>query len=618
MEINLKTVILAIALVTGLPSVSISVTADQNREWRTLLHFRQSFLTSEKSEVDDSDFFLSSDGRNDALAELEATLVALRKPRDFRIGRYDLHPQCVFPARTRFLRRYYDLPVIDCPELENWKRQLQTKSIAIVYAAPYLGNPASTFGHTFLRLNSGRELVDASVSFDAVTSGDHGVTYAWKGLTGGYEGVFSVQPYYQKLKAYSEIENRALWEFELPLSQEQVEYLTEHLWELGAARSRYFFVGENCSYHLLSLLEAIEPRWNLRSQFHAMTLPLDTIRALDRQASAQGVFWTSVRFRPALLDRLMNRLRLLTTEERREFDLVRVSHVVTGHESAAVLDALLDWQTHQTANRTDGGNPFGVELEGHLLLARAQMASRLSPEPGSESTEYPQDGHRSSKISLSIANENGWRALGLQWRPVVHDIYEPSLGYAPYSSLVIGQIDIQYFPERGDVSLQEVTLAEVVNLQPYSQLWSRFSWRAAAKIFRPYDLSCFDCAAGDVTAGIGLSGAYGALLASALVNGTVQFSNEFMPKSDSRFRYGPSATGRLLWNWRSQVLAGGEVNHAVLFSGFDRSPRVLTEIGITIAVPFRGLESEARLNFARRFISDVASDVARFSLARYF
>jgi hypothetical protein len=49
--------------------------------------------------------------------------------------------------------------------------------------------------------------------------------------------------------------------------------LLMHAWELGNASFDYFFFKENCSYHLLSLLEYADPR---------CTSPNDSVSGLFR------------------------------------------------------------------------------------------------------------------------------------------------------------------------------------------------------------------------------------------------------------------------------------------------------------------------------------------------
>src|SRR5207302_9545050 len=144
--------------------------------------------------------------------------------------------------------------------------------------------PSSTYGHTFLLLKKkgqgGDELLDYAVNFAADLENDNGFLYAVKGLMGGYRGRFSTFPYYMKVQEYSNLESRDLWEYDLRLSEPEIERLMQHLWELGNVRIRYFFFNKNCSYYLIPLLEVVEPHRDFKKPFIFKTIPVDTIRAV--------------------------------------------------------------------------------------------------------------------------------------------------------------------------------------------------------------------------------------------------------------------------------------------------------------------------------------------------
>lgn len=82
---------------------------------------------------------------------------------------------------------------------------------------------------------------------------------AFTGFLGVFEGHFSKLPYYYKVREYADFESRDLWTYELNLTQDQVDEMVEHLWDLGHTYFDYYFLGENCSYHLMSLLDVVLP-----------------------------------------------------------------------------------------------------------------------------------------------------------------------------------------------------------------------------------------------------------------------------------------------------------------------------------------------------------------------
>jgi hypothetical protein len=74
-------------------------------------------------------------------------------------------------------------------------------------------------------------------------------------------------PYYLKVREYSDLENRDIWEYELNLTPEEIDRLLMHAWELGPIHFDYYFFDENCAYHLLGLLEAARPDLTLTEGF---------------------------------------------------------------------------------------------------------------------------------------------------------------------------------------------------------------------------------------------------------------------------------------------------------------------------------------------------------------
>ena len=185
--------------------------AEANQQWLNLLQFRPSGWNNRlRSEVDSPDFFLSGTGKNDPQAELIATIEQLSKKPSL---------QCRFPARAQWLHQQGLLKNLKitsayCPDLHKWLKQFKAESISLIFPAAYLNSPSSMFGHTFLRVNQHNQtdtgqLLAQTINFAAnVNHDDPEFLFAYKGLFGGYPGVVTVKPYYEKAKEYSEIENR--------------------------------------------------------------------------------------------------------------------------------------------------------------------------------------------------------------------------------------------------------------------------------------------------------------------------------------------------------------------------------------------------------------------------
>ena len=70
-----------------------------------------------------------------------------------------------------------------------------------------------------------------------------------------------------------------LWEYKLPLTEAETDFMVSHLWEvIKKTGFRYYFFDENCSYYLVRLLEAIKPEWNFKIKDDLFVVPIDTIK----------------------------------------------------------------------------------------------------------------------------------------------------------------------------------------------------------------------------------------------------------------------------------------------------------------------------------------------------
>ncbi|MGD9212086.1 MAG: DUF4105 domain-containing protein, partial [Desulfobacteraceae bacterium] len=247
----------------------------ENPSWIALLSYRKKFFTTGyHSQADTPDFFLSPQGISDPKAELISTITGFFDSKFMS----DQHPQCRFPARFQWLKQKLKidsekLPAPDCTCLNDWKKKIKSDKATIVFPASYLNNPSSMFGHLFLRLDasSGVEsnpLMAYTVNFAADTSSQQGtLDYAYKGLLGGFPNTTKIQRFHQRFKTYSDIENRDIWEYQLNLTQSELDQLILHIWELQKNPFDYYFFDENCAYRQLSLLAVARPDLGLSKQF---------------------------------------------------------------------------------------------------------------------------------------------------------------------------------------------------------------------------------------------------------------------------------------------------------------------------------------------------------------
>lgn len=251
--------------------------------WHTLLHYKKNLITRQtQSLVDDSNFFLSNEGKNNPREELFALLERL-----VPVGDETTDTFCKFPLRTYFVIEKLGIDrnnfkLTSCTELFETFDNLDLKSVSIIFPSAHINSPASMFGHTFLRLdgNNFNPLLSNAVNYSAVMVENPGMFYIVKGLFGMYSGYYSFMPYYKKVQEYGQLEFRDIWEYKLNLNEDEVQKLILHIWELKDIASDYFFFDENCSYNLLFLIEAARPGLLLTDGFELSAIPVETIRKL--------------------------------------------------------------------------------------------------------------------------------------------------------------------------------------------------------------------------------------------------------------------------------------------------------------------------------------------------
>ena len=190
----------------------------EHSTWQKLLAYEQQWSGKNvRSAIHSDSFFNAPTGYKDPEAELLATLKAIARLEE---SNPNLHAQCRFPARYLWLKDQLDfsekdIPSVNCPEFNEWSMKGKVDSLSIVFATGFLGNPASYYGHTLLKLNNkssnNNRLLDVSVNYGAIVpDGEDPITYIVKGLLGGYDAGFSHTEYYFHNHSYGEIELRDL------------------------------------------------------------------------------------------------------------------------------------------------------------------------------------------------------------------------------------------------------------------------------------------------------------------------------------------------------------------------------------------------------------------------
>ena len=472
-------------------------------KWKALLHYKDALLfTWGRSLVDDEKFFLAATGKYDLEAELRETIAAMFMPLGSATPEDD-HPQCKFPARYTWLQRSLPaifspsttlLPKPNCKRLNDWLEALDPAGLTLIFPSSFVNRPASMFGHTLLRVdnreNPADKLLAYAANFAAQTQQENAVVYALKGLLGGYPGYFSIMPYYEKVKQYSDLENRDIWEYHLNFSQEESRELLLHLWEMKQAYFDYYYFDENCSYHLLSLLEAVRPEATLTAPFFFSAVPVNTIRVVKERGLIDEII-----YRPAQLTILQYQMKQVDSElqllardlvlgKKSIEEIQRTS--ISSDEKAKALELAYSYLTYQ---RFSGKlqNSSDEALAYSLLTARSEIAAggnQVFSAPTTPQTQ-PEAGHGTARLSLGLGLKEHQTVTNLELRPAYHSLDDPPQGYLSGAEIEFFKTDLSWIEEKG-LRLDQFLPLQILSLAPSNRFVSPISWEVLLKMRHRY------------------------------------------------------------------------------------------------------------------------------------
>ncbi len=542
--------------------------------WLRLGHWRRTPF-GWKSEADGPRFFRSLRGKTHPGAELEATLRGFFDARPVADELDDA--QCRFPARYAFLaaRLGFDparLPPRRCPRREEFLDRIQARSATLVFSSYYLNNPSSSFGHTFLRLNKAEEarpgksfeLLDYGVDYSATVDTKNALLYAFKGLLGLFHGVFLHYAYYYKVREYADAESRDLWEYDLDLTPAEVAMLAGHVWELGGTWFDYWYLDENCSYHILGALEAAAPRFSLLEHVGAVVLPSDTVKALFRNPGLVR----AVHYRPSIRTQFAARAAALDGRGRALLDGLAADPAaplpedLPGMARAAALDAAVDLLDLRFGRDLVVGKAPEAARARQVLLERRSAIRVQSPplEIPAPLDRAPERGHGSFRLGAGggFSSRDGGLAL-LDVRVALHDLGDPPLGYPPLAQIEFAPLRLRLAPREGRAELDEAWLVRIVSLNDLSRFDLRPSWRVKLGAATVRDASCRSCLAaqGEVGGGFALESLARFVDLFAGVDIAVEWSPRLsgVDGSEVRAGIGPGGLARLRLGARAALLA---------------------------------------------------------------
>lgn len=529
--------------------------------WKKLLHYQKNSLGGEKSLVDGPGFFFSPQGARDPRAEMLASIEAFQST-DRKVGMYKLHPQCAFPARLAFLKKNlsFSYSPVSCPQLDEFIQSFRNpKNISIVFSSAYIQNPASMFGHTFLKINTdgGTPLKDIGINYAArVADDENPFAFIYFGVTGGYIGQWSTETYFNKVREYGQGENRDLWEYEINLTPEETVQFVYHLWEIETnGYFYYYFFDENCSYQILAAIEAIKPEWSLLDH-HIYFIPGESLKNLFSRPEIVK----SVRLRPSLYRQVGSRYYQLSSQERKEFqETLRTLQPRPGL-SAHVLETLMWYMDYLNIKKKEKLSTDETKLHQTILMQRAALGQQ--PEFVKES-EIPAEtradlGHDSYTVFLSQGvreRQDGFGAAAitkLRWRSSYHDVMNRDSGYKKNAQIEFPSLELMYDSDLQKARVESASFLNIMSLPPLNFLSWAPAWKVDFGLNTVRDYGCLTCR--HLYADLGIGGAIEPQFeGSLMLYGLLTFKNEFYRQLDQGHRYGPGFETGLFFNYHDKM-----------------------------------------------------------------
>jgi hypothetical protein len=251
-------------------------TISKRAYWLKLLHY-----DGAKSMIETKEFFLSRDGSYDARSELDATINSFKN---------DPSTRCRYPARYKWLNSLGlidDIEDVACKELEMFLSAGFNK-ISIAYSTERYSAAASLFGHVLLKVDSKKhtKVIEYTAKVPPKTGP---LTYAIDGVFGGFVSKYNFFSFFIKDHEAREEEFRDLVLYELDFTQEEIDNILLHLYEVKETTQKYYFMSRNCSSELLTLLDMAEYDSKEFKRSKLFVLPIEVINEYQNKKRIKNI-----------------------------------------------------------------------------------------------------------------------------------------------------------------------------------------------------------------------------------------------------------------------------------------------------------------------------------------
>lgn len=425
-------------------------------QWHRLLHYRSPLFSLGKSSEIHGDFFLSQSPSWNPHLELKATIKAFNNP-----TKQGTIAACRFPARYQWLRSkgvITEKKSLYCDELEAFKRTGQDLSLSLLFASGFLGNPASMYGHLLLKVNRpydpASDLLADTINFGAeIPPNESMLAYIALGILGGYASSFTVDQFHQHEHIYNETEMRDIIEYQLLFSDDQVDFILNHLWELNQAKFTYYFFRQNCGYYFANLL-ALAVEQDLVRPHRPWVLPVDVLEGFNDG----NLNYSKIIKHNSRQSRFQNKYLQLTLSERyllkqwiADKGEPNLWSSVEIFSQERIIDTALDYIAFQ--QRSDL-----KDVERKLLIGRFALPTGRVNWVSNDSF-FPHQAQKPAYLSLGVSNKNSHTSTQLGFRAANFDLLNIGPSQQIGNQLVMGEVNLSITNARAN--LDKLTLFDI-------------------------------------------------------------------------------------------------------------------------------------------------------------
>ncbi len=485
----------------------------ESTQWQNLLHFKHNMFGLWRSQLTGPGFFLAADGYKNPESELVATIQALQKPL-LKDQNPDDHPACIFLGRKKFLQAELPAEVtnnfldLKCPLFEHFVSTLHPDRVSFVFSSYHVDVPDSAFAHIVFRfdkhdrsnLADPTKAHDQGIGFMATVTTTNFFLYPIYGTFGVFKGEWTNVPRHHRVREYNNYEARDIWSYELNLTPYEIDFLIRHIWELSASSFSYYFLTQNCAWHMLTTLEAIAPRLQMTNHISLGTIPADTIRLIKNAGGIVG----NPTWNPSVRRTFFARYHLMSPEDQTQFvkwtkSILQEELLDTKPENKlAMIDTAVDYIEMKFPR-----NPALDQTEANKARAKlASLRNAITTEKKpfvlpTAHLEAPDLCHGTQRWGLSGGQMSFYNSsdhmsgerqsvMVLDYRATLHDFLDPVLGMPKNSTMEVGNFRLQrrsYLQPNSDRAsktvwdLLQADFYKVTAFNPVNEFEFKPSWR---------------------------------------------------------------------------------------------------------------------------------------------